>query len=154
MELARQQHDAHQAKEGDGDPSAAVKTLCEDALDFRVRSARSRNPLKPPNTEKVTNRPTVRKAASLTIDRRHRHDQPFLMLGGVDVARAEQNGKDGHRDGDDKGGIGGQMQLLQWSRPSSASTEMATALSWRARYGRVPATAMTVTMAATAWLLP
>ena len=55
-------------------------------------------PPTPPNTENTTKKPTVRKAASLTSELgRDSHDQAFLMLGGVDVARAEQDGEGGHR---------------------------------------------------------
>ena len=41
------------------------------------------------------------------------NDQAFLVLGGVDVAGAEQDGEGRHRQGDDEGRVGRQVELLQ-----------------------------------------
>ena len=69
MELPRQQHDAHEAEERHRDPAAAVEAAGEDAAGSRgLCWTRSKNPPKPPNTEKMTKKPTARKAASLTRD--------------------------------------------------------------------------------------
>ena len=41
VELARQQHDAHQAEERDGDPEAAMQALRKDFLDLRAALLRA-----------------------------------------------------------------------------------------------------------------
>ena len=43
-------------------------------------------------------------------------DQALLVLGGIDVAGAEQDGERRHRQGDDEGGVGRQIELLQRPR--------------------------------------
>ena len=69
-------------------------------------SARENRSTGPSNIQKVTNRPTARKAASLTMrfgrDRQH---QAVLMLGRVDMAGAEQDREGGHRERDQKRGV-------------------------------------------------
>ena len=57
----------------------------------------------PGNITKVTKMPTARNATSLTIDSvATRQHQPVLMLGGVDVAGAEQHGERRHQQRDEQ----------------------------------------------------
>ena len=87
-------------------------------------------PPTPPNTEKITKKPDRQEGGKLD-DRfgGDSHDQAFLMLGGVDVASAEQNGEGGHQERDDQCRIDGRCNSCSWRAPSSAVTERATALS-------------------------
>ncbi len=51
-------------------------------------------------------KPTVRKAHSLMTDSQgHRQNEAVLVLGGVGMARAEENRKDSKHSGDGQGNI-------------------------------------------------
>ena len=118
MELARQQHDADHAQERHGHPRAAVQALREDFAELgpgadcveEVADA----------AEHGEHHEEADRQERRQLDQRlggDRDDQAFLVLGGIDVAGAEQDGEDGHRYRDDECRVGRKMQMAERARP-------------------------------------
>ena len=117
VELARQQDDAHEAQKRDGDPEHAVELAGKDALDVDVLGGPLEQPADP--AEHREDDEEAHRQERHELDQRlggDRHDQAFLVLRRIDVARAEQHRESRHRQRDDEGRIGRQMQLLQGTR--------------------------------------
>ena len=114
MELPRQEEDAHEAEERHGYPEDPVETLRKDALDLGAllrAFEQAADAAEHGEQDEEANRQKCRE-----LDQRFGcdgNDQAFLVLGGVDVTGAEQNGEGRHRQGDDEGRVGRQVELLQ-----------------------------------------
>ena len=117
MELPRQQDDAHEAEERHGYPEDPVEALRKDALDLGALLRALEQPAdaaKHGEDDEEANRQEGRE-----LDQRlggNGNDQALLVLGGVDMAGAEQDRERRHRQGDDEGGVGRQIELLQRAR--------------------------------------
>ena len=101
VKLPRQQHDGEERQHRHGRKKAvAGGRWVSTAAVCGSSSARDSKASGPGNITKVTKMPTARKATSL-IDRfrRDREHQAVLMLGGVDVAGAEQDREGRHQQG-------------------------------------------------------
>jgi hypothetical protein len=117
MELPRQQDDAHEAEERDGDPEDPVEALRKDALDLGALLCALEQPGNAAEHGEEDEEADGQKRREL--DQRlggDGDDQALLVLGGVDVAGTEQDGERRHRQGDDEGGVGRQIELLQRAR--------------------------------------
>ena len=117
VELARQQQDGHQAEERHRQPGHAVKVAGEDAMDLRVLLD-ALEKIADAAQHGERDEEADRQEGGELDERfgRNRDDQAFLMLGRIDVARAEQNGEGRHRQGDDEGRVGRQIEMLQRAR--------------------------------------
>ncbi len=101
VELARQQHDAHQAQERDGDPEAAVEILREYPPDLVALCGALDESADAPEDREDDEEPDRQKGCELDERLgRDGHDQAFLVFGGVDVPGPEQDGKGGHQERD------------------------------------------------------
>ncbi len=117
VELPRQQHDAHEAQEGDGEPEAAVDSRGEHALDLGAVGGALDEPADAAEHGEDDEEADRQKGSELDERLgRDGDDEPFLVLGRVDVARAEQDGEGRHEQGDDQGRVGLQVEQLQRRR--------------------------------------
>ena len=117
VELARQQHDAHEAEEGHRDPVAGVEALRERPLRLGVLQNAADEPAEAAEHGEDDEKPDGEEGRQLDEGfRRHRDDQALLVLGRIDMARAEQHRERGHRQRNDEGRVGRQVEVLERAR--------------------------------------